>query len=435
MAKSVTPNDNKRKFVAYGLPRVEQDDSVYTHVTDDYVIEDYPIPSSVSFRDYDGAITFAGCFEIIRNLGSFSGPELRCRSPSDLDERAREFFTLSRENKTFIFLVANIPAQAGYRRVMNELDLFRRIMHGLSIEWQSLGTPVPLNETSAPEFAEYLAQYGSGYSLFAIPAAIRDKIDINPIITHSQGVFGFVLNDRTFVLPCTAPKTHEIAAEAATAAIQAAEKYRNRVSKAHPEWVSEFIFAEETKLNDELTALNQRAATIESHLADYRDLKGALCYQSNPLVTVVSNILTRFFGITLTIDDKCIEDATLCNDKKDILAVFEIKGITRSFVRNHVNQIDSHRERLGLTASIPGIVIINTMMSAGKLRDKDEALHPDIIAKAVADNVLLIRTLDLLRYAVEVERGTLTKDSLRELLLSQSGWLKVSDGVVEIVKS
>ena len=41
----------------------------------------------------------------------------------------------------------------------------------------------------------------------------------------------------------------------------------------------------------------------------YISFKGALCYQSDPLVEVIRKMLDHFFGISLMIDDKCIEDA------------------------------------------------------------------------------------------------------------------------------
>lgn len=73
-------------------------------------------------------------------------------------------------------------------------------------------------------------------------------------------------------------------------------------------------------------------------------------------------------------------------------------------------------------------------MSAKSLAEKDQAPHQDIIAKAVKDDVLLVRTLDLIRYANLVDDGTKNKDEFRKTILSESGWLKVEAGSVTIVK-
>ena len=177
-----------------------------------------------------------------------------------------------------------------------------------------------------------------------------------------------------------------------------------------------------------------RSRKLRGQIDGYISFKGALCYQSDPLVEVVRKMLDHFFGISLTIDDKCIEDATLLDDEGTIQAVFEIKGVKGNFTRANVNQVDSHRERLSLPSTVPGVLIMNTLMGADSLQEKDQAPHPDIIQKAVADHVLLIRTLDLLRYADGIEQGKLTKEAFRNTILTESGWLKVEGKTATIVK-
>ncbi len=80
-----------------------------------------------------------------------------------------------------------------------------------------------------------------------------------------------------------------------------------------------------------------------------------------------------------------------------------------------------------------GILVMNTLMDAKSLAEKDEPPHPDIIKKAVADHVLFVRTIDLLRFADGVEAGILRKEDFLSNLMSQSGWLKVADNRCEIV--
>ena len=182
------------------------------------------------------------------------------------------------------------------------------------------------------------------------------------------------------------------------------------------------------------TDLHCQLVQIEGQIDSYISLKGALAYQSDPLVEVIRDLLDRFFGISLTIDEKFIEDATLRDIDGNIQAVFEIKGVKGNFARANVNQVDSHRERLNMLASVPGVLIMNTFMGVNSLQEKDQAPHPDIIKKAVADRVLLIRTLDLLRYADGIEKGTLTKDDLTKVILTEAGWLKVENDKAQVVK-
>ena len=69
---------------------------------------------------------------------------------------------------------------------------------------------------------------------------------------------------------------------------------------------------------------------------------------------------------------------------------------------------------------------MNTMRNADSLAGKEERPHPDIIKKAVGDNVLMIRTIDLLRYINAIQNGRATADEFRRIILSESGWLEVS---------
>jgi hypothetical protein len=206
------------------------------------------------------------------------------------------------------------------------------------------------------------------------------------------------------------------------------------VSLDLPAWVSEFSFYEERRLRSSLQSLEQETSNLKTTVESYNTWKRALCTQSEPLVHLVVGICDQFLGMKLVVNDTYVEDATLRDEKDTIIAVFEIKGVSRNFTRNDVNQLDSHRERLGLSQSTPGILIINTMMAVDTLKAKDERPHPDIIRKAVNDNVLLFRTLDLLRFVDGVERKIFTASDFRDLLLTDSGWLKVEGDSVNVVK-
>lgn len=146
------------------------------------------------------------------------------------------------------------------------------------------------------------------------------------------------------------------------------------------------------------------------------------------------SILREVFELQVKTEDKRIEDAAIVDENGNVLAVVEIKGESGSFKREHVNQVDSHRERLYLPAKTRGLLIMNTNMKASSLAEKDEAPHPDIIAKAVAENVLMMRTLDLLRYADLVEQGMRSRADFRNDIFTNAGWLRVEDSAVQVVK-
>ena len=253
-----------------------------------------------------------------------------------------------------------------------------------------------------------------------------------PLASYEDTTFGVAFDDRLFMLPCTMQHTHVEYVAAANAAVAAVRAYRNRVSKELPASIAEFRFQQETQRLDALEELNSKASILESEIAEYQERKGLLCFQSSPLVQLLQKVFAESFQIDLTIDDeKLIEDASWHEKSSDkTLAVFEIKGVRTSFSRENVNQVDSHRERLGLKPDTPGVLIMNSIMSAQSLVDKDQPPHHEIIKKAVGNNVLLIRTLDILRLIDLIERGVTTPAEFQRILLGESGWLRDTAGFV-----
>ena len=110
----------------------------------------------------------------------------------------------------------------------------------------------------------------------------------------------------------------------------------------------------------------------------------------------------------------------------------EIKGVRGNFRRANVNQVDTHRERLDLNTETPGILIMNTFMEAKNLKEKDQRPHPDIVKKAARENVLILRTLDLIRLANLVEKGCVSKAEAENMFLKSAGWLRTDEHSVQV---
>ncbi len=418
------------RILLYGLR--QPDDFVRQVVEcDGFELYSEPLNSPVSFLGYDGVIVFAGAFERMEGAG-FMGCRVAAVSPADVDRRHREFFTLVQDGKFFIFMLPELPMIAGTRSIDPQSDLFRRVADELSVTWRCLSTPSSAIRSGIPEFQEYVSKFGSGYLTLEFHRS--EEGWAKPICGDSRHQFGAVISGKIFLLPCTVPQFIDQVVQMATEAVAASIAYRRRISTEMPDWAGSFAFKRESNLRGQARGLYQQLSEIEAEIAGYQKLKGALCYRSDPLVEIVAEILDRFLGVSLTLGDNRIEDAIIQSGDGETLAVVEIKGVNGSFIRENVNQVDSHRERLNLPAAVRGILIMNTIMSATSLEAKDQAPHVDIIKKAVAEGVLLIRTLDLLRYVDLVERKLLTKESFRETLLAEAGWLKVEGGAMRVVK-
>ena len=422
---------NLPRFLGYVLPRARHDNEPKVKTYEEFVLHDVPQGSSVSFLDYDGVVLFAGAFERVHST-MMDPPRMVCVSHADLDLREREFFSAVQHGKPVIFLVPHLLQTVGFGGVDPQCDLFRRFAHNLKLGWHCREQPSPVVESYAPEFREYINRFGTGYVEFHVDKQREDLF--KPLCGGSDSVFGLVVAGKIFLLPSAVPQNPDQLDRILVAAITATLAYRKRMSSQMPVWVNEFVFTREADLRTQLEDLQKKALELEGEIDRYADFKGALCFQSEPLVKVVSNVLRDFLGVSLTVDDKCIEDATLRDEQDSVLGVFEIKGVKGNFTRGNVNQVDSHRERLGVPTNTPGILIMNTLMDADSIKEKDQRPHPDIIKKAVADGVLLVRTLDLLRYANAVEEGALTREAFRQTILGESGWLKVENGKATVVR-
>ena len=420
------------RLLAYALPRARGDTECRDIQCAGFTIHDVPLGAAVAFPDYDGVVVFCGAFETVRQ--DFMGdPQAVCLSVADLDLRERELISAIQQEKFVLFLLQDLPRYLGVREVRPYTDLFRRIADKLKLEWHSLDQPSPMVESSVSEFTDYIRRFGTGY--LTLCCEKNDTDHWKTLGSAGSRAFGLAFAGKLFFLPSAVPQSLGKVLEIVTSALAGVLAYRQRMSTSMPAWVNDFAFTRENGLKGELADLQQQVLKLEGEIDGYGRWKGALCLQSDPLVEIVVQILERAFGVKLTVDEKYIEDAVLLDGGGTTQAVFEIKGVKGNFTRANVNQVDSHRERLKLPSTTPGVLIMNTMMSAGTLAEKDEVPHPDIIKKAVVDHVLLIRTLDLLRYAEGVENGSLPKEGLLQTILTESGWLKVEESKAQVVKA
>ncbi len=412
--------------LAYALPPEpwKNDYEPLVFECDDLDLHSLPLGDSDSFLSYDAVVVFAGAFEHVwMNDQGFQ--RVSCFN-HDLDKREREYHTMIGGNKPLILLLPELPEHHDFRS-----DLFRRIFARLPMPWYTLKGGLPSIKAEVIEFQPFIERHGFARVYF------RHELPSVPSPTVIAGakdeIYALCYDLTLFILPCVAPMTRPEAAQAAAEAARCVFAYRQRLTRELPAWVREFQFARERELGQRLDALRREVTTVEQHLAPYTVCKGALCHRSGPLVEVVVEILRSALKLRVQVDDQKVEDARILADDESVLSVVEIKADGTSFKRAHINQVDDHRERLGLSRSTPGLLVMNTMTKATTLSEKDEPPHGDIIEKAVAENVVLVRTLDLLRIVDLVEQGKVGAEDARGRLLTGFGWLTVRDDKLEVV--
>ncbi len=105
---------------------------------------------------------------------------------------------------------------------------------------------------------------------------------------------------------------------------------------------------------------------------------------------------------------------------------YEIKGINGGLKREHINQVDSHRERLGLPTEIPGLLILNDFSDIDGLQER-KAKRFDQVHLGHADklNIRILRTTTLLEIVVALETERDRGSKLLQLCASGTPLVKL----------
>lgn len=131
------------------------------------------------------------------------------------------------------------------------------------------------------------------------------------------------------------------------------------------------------------------------------------------------------------------EDATILDAAGQPVCFLEIRGANRGIRREDINQVDSHRERSGVTSATPGALIFNDEMEVvGLTEGLATPVHHEQVAHAARMNVLVVRTIDLLFLMRHTEAKPIHEraEELLKLLNSGGGWLNASEVGYQVEK-
>ena len=104
-----------------------------------------------------------------------------------------------------------------------------------------------------------------------------------------------------------------------------------------------------------------------------------------------------------------------------------MKGVNGNVTPSDLAHVVSHRKQAGKDDDFPALFIANTFANTEKVEKRQ--IEPNVRQRAKADNVLVMRTLDLARFYDGMVKGLagFTLDDFWALLRSGGGWLQVDD--------
>ena len=302
-------------------------------------------------------------------------------------------------------------------------------------------TQIPLKhfDVYRNEYNRYLEDYGVCQTYFNVKYSSVAR-SVKVICGREDYYTGMIVEDHLFVLPCLAPDADEAStvklfSTVATAMLETISKLSHEI----PTWIDEgIVFPQERKIKEQVEELNKERAILNSKIDIYRDYKGCLALSGETLVESVATIFESFFQFRVKRETKLIDDLKLFMpeaDKDELIALVEVKGVNSGVKRENINQADSHRERLSLPLTTPVLLVVNTKQDAKSLKEKELEVASEQIKKAVQDNILIIRTLDLVRIMTLVEDGKVSVEGMLRIFQSEKGWLTTTEDRVEVRKN
>jgi hypothetical protein len=134
--------------------------------------------------------------------------------------------------------------------------------------------------------------------------------------------------------------------------------------------------------------------------------------------------------------EEYVEDFYILDEKGEKeVAICEVKGLSKNVKREHITALVQHREQRELADDFPSILFVNTFADSESVEEKDgQRVGKMEYQKAVKNHVLIVRTLDLVRMLDLVWQKKLDISKIRGLLLSETGWLKVTDQGHEVFR-
>jgi len=415
----------KIKILAFGLEKAgfaipQNPFSIGTGIEIDF----QPFDTRSSFSDYDGVIMFQGIWarwkETRNPYGLSDDAYLVDKQDDEMSKRIKELHLLLKKGGFVCFLMDRM----GYE----DFDLAKTVLGWFPQTYHEETNNAHTLKPKYGELIKYFEKYGVGKTKFSHYGGTDYRVLANA--GSYQSDFAVCFERQFFYIPYHCPnKTSQDAENLLSLLLPGLFSVYKKLNQEVPKWVDQYVFEQENKLLSSKEDLVKQIDDIEQEMEKFKDIKKILCYSGELLKESVSKIFSDYFGFTVQDLEEWKEDFSLVskNDKVEnkIDAVVETKGINENAIREHINQVDSHRERNNLPSTIPGILIVNTFMKYNSLDEKDKPIHSDQIKHAVNMNVLVLRTFDIVRALSVIFNKPDKLKELRQSLLNGSGWLEV----------
>jgi len=420
-------------ILVYGIERKGLSLPEETYSVRNYSLSFEKLKTPSRFNDFDGVILFKGTFETFEwNTGGFESYLKHTCDQDELDKRKKEASLLMEQGGFICFLLDDEFIDQEDRRNFKGSDLTKFHLNYSSFYRKNFRERITHLNIKSDDFRSFLKVYGAANSYFE---SYNDHIDLRVLAEASGRSAGMIINRNNYFIPTLVPDNRpEILKEYFTFLSEALTSSYNKLQIILPDWIKEFSFDEEAALKEEEGKVRDRLHQLKERADKLGQFKSILALTGDDLVESVIRVFSEGFGIAVDSKDELREDFKLLNSESEPLCLCEVKGTNKGVKREHINQADSHRERSEFDASFPSILIINThIKNARSIIEKDQEIANEQIKHATNMNVLIMRTVDLLGILRKLLMGELNMQVLEEMLISNSGWLRVDGQDLKVI--
>jgi hypothetical protein len=373
--------------------------------------------ASASLGAADGVILPSGIFEQWeqRPTSGFENSSGLVGDVHAIAARTKELLHHSEEGGWICILLSQV--RFGPRNEWADTDLAKSIISSF-FDRVEAHDPIPNLQCKSDDFRTYLKEFGIAQTTLSQPKGNRT---CRILATAGQKIVAAELGGKYFFLPLPSlEKDLKTLLKLTTLAVNALLAYKQKNDLYLPPWAETIQFKAELIAIQQLRELEQQVEQSRKDILAHNRYKGIVTTSGNALQEITTHILRTFFRLNLRDQEQYVEDAIIYNDSgTDAILVVEIKGVKGGLKREHVTQVEAHRDRLGILDSVPGLLIINDFMEIDGLEErKQKRFDQQHLNHAQKLNIKILRTSTLLEIMLGEEQNPERKELLLDLCVN-----------------
>lgn len=333
----------------------------------------------------------------------------------------------------------------------NDTDdlLFKQVLSSNSIQFIQSISHISQMEIHRPEFSTFLNKYGTSFGIFSGNESFdsvictSSKVYVSALLLQedimtykNRYILGFTLKKGSGLITLlpffmsTARYNYEKKSdEVLSKLIDSLDTHRKNIVSEQPSWTNNVKNKLEADLEDEISRIQNVMLEPKLKLLETQYyLKSILWKKHDELRDACIKVFEEL-GIKTMKNDVGIEDFYLQSNSNSNICICETKGKDNDLVMGDLIKFEANRNRAGKNEYFPSLLIANTHNKANTFEEKDRPIPSNVIDKAVRNNILLMRSLDLYRLIDMYQKREVDTNIVLNKILGSKGWFQVKEDI------